>query len=340
MPFRDDIDFCCLVLEGPVLGIQGTQVLAPDLSVSDSTDHIDLDFWEEWLGTIQTQTLRRSSFVITAERHSPVDAGANYRAREAIERRVRLAHWALVLGGNGFNSASFMVGGNTAGGRLHLGPISFGLTPCHPRQYRRHRRISLEDLQRAAMMLPSMERVYDHVPDPDYRRIRKGFNSWIQGVQNDDPIQALHSFVRAAEAIIRPTTTTRTERKITSTFLRRGQTFIGHSRRNERLLRQLYNLRSCIEHVKNVLPVVQKLRRRSSEESFAFRALQAELLASTIYSRIFTNDDLRERLRTEPGVEGFWRRNDSNRQKLWGDEFNLTLSAHQWFSPQSPNDLL
>lgn len=175
MPFRDNIDFCCLVLDGPVLSVQGTQNIAPELSVSSSSDHIDLDFWEEWLGTIQTQILRRSSFVITAERYSLHDAGANYRARERIERRVRLFHFALMLEGCGFNSTSFMIGGNTAG---------------------------------------------------------------------------------------------------------------------------------------------------------------------AIYSRIFSHDALREQLRTESRVEGFWRRTEANRQALWGQQFNLDILTREHFHATEPNDLL
>ena len=129
MPFRDNIDFCCLALTGPRLDVHGTTTLLPELSVTDSTAHIDLDFWAEWLGTLQTDSFRRSSLVIAAER-SGLDAGGNYQARGKIEHRVRLLHYALVLIGCGYNSDVLMVGGNTASGHLHLGPIQIGLTPC------------------------------------------------------------------------------------------------------------------------------------------------------------------------------------------------------------------
>jgi hypothetical protein len=278
--------------------------------------------------------------VITAEQHD-LDAGANYQTRIRIERRVRLFHWALVLGGCGYNSSSLMVGGNTANGHLHLGPISVGFAPCKRPQYRRYRRVSAQDLRRAAIMLVSLEHVYDHTPGFDYRRIRKGFNSWIEGVESNDPAQGLHSFVRAAEAIIRPTTTTRTGRAITKSFRTRGQTFTGRSTKNERLLQQFYDLRSCIEHVKNIAPVLHKPRNVSRDEAFAFRALQAEIFASTIYSRIFTNDALRGQLRTEPRVEGFWRRSEANRRALWGRSVDLSAAARREFlSLIYPLDLL
>lgn len=333
MPFRDNIDFCCLALTGPVLGVQGPKVVLPDLTVTNSSAHIELDFWKEWLGTIQADSFRRSSVVITAERYDRDDAGASSETRRHIENRVRLFHFALVLLGCGYNRNVIMVGGNTAGGHLHLGPIRVGLAPCQQPHYRRARRITVQDLNRATTMLLSLEHVYRHAPGTEYRRIRKGFNSWIQGVESNDPSEGLHCFVRAAEAIIRPTTTTWTKRPrpIKKTFCARGQTFTGHSTRNRRLLEQLYELRSAIEHLKNIESALHKPKNVSRDEAFAFRALQAEIFASTIYCRIFTNDVLREQLRTETQVEGFWRRHDASRKKLWGISVDLNANARRQF---------
>jgi hypothetical protein len=330
MSFRDNIDFCCLALTGPHLEVAGTTTLLPELSVSDSTAHIDLDFWAKWLGTLQTDSFSKSSLVITAERYGR-DAGGNYETRQRIERRVRLSHYALVLVGCGYNSNVLMVGGNTASGHLHLGPMHVGLRPCKRPDYRRAKRITLKNLRLAANMLESLEHIYDHVPGQDYRRIRKGFNSWIQGIETEDPAQGLHSFVRAAEGIIRPTTTTRSRRAITKTFWTRGQTFTGHSTQNKRLLEQLYDLRSCIEHLKNIQPALHKPRNVHKDEAFAFRALQAEIFASTIYSRIFTDVALREQLRSELRVEGFWRRQFASRRALWGRSIDLSAAAYREF---------
>jgi hypothetical protein len=233
-----------------------------------------------------------------------------------------------------------MVQGNTFGGHLHVGPISTAWTPCYRPEYRRSKRIAMAELRSATTMLVNLELAYGHAPKPEYRRIRKGFNSWIRGVESRDIDQRLHSFVRAAEAIIRPTTTTKKFRRITKTFITRGQTFTGQSRQNERLLEQLYDLRSCVEHIKDVLPEVHKPKGVSRGEAFAFRALQAEIFASAIYSRIFTNDVLREQLRTEQRVEGFWRRRFENRRRLWGRSIDLSATARRQFRSTLSLDLL
>ena len=341
MPLPDNIDFCCLALVGPHLEEPGANTLLPGLTVSSSPAPIELDgTWKNWLGMIQADSFRESSLVIMAQ-HRSTDAGTSETVRSNIERRTRLLHHAPILGGCGYNSGVLMVGGNTSNGHLHIGPITHGLTPCHHPQYRKYKRVSKSQLKRAADILLSLEHVYDHAPGFDYRRIRKGFNSWIEGVESTDPAKGLHSFVRATEAILRPTTTTRTDRKITKTFLVRGQTLTGCSKRSERMLRQLYNLRSCIEHVKNIDPALHKPRGVSRDEAFAFRALQAEILASAIYSRIFLNEALREQLRTEARVEGFWRRSDPDRRALWGRRIDLNAAARREFhSLRSPLDLL
>jgi hypothetical protein len=340
MSFPPNTDFCCLALAGPNLAAERDEAVLPGLTVSSSTTHVQLDdIWERWLGTLQTESFKKSSLVIIAEQNS-FHATASEPAPGRLERRVRLFHYALILGGCGYNSSTLMVAGNTSGGSLHIGPISVGLTPCYHPQYRKYKPITIDELRRAATALASLEHIYDYTPNPDYRRIRKGFNSWIQGVESADQTLGLHSFVRAAEAIIRPTTTTWTRRKITATFVTRGQTLTGRFKQNERLLRQLYDLRSCIEHVKNVSPIVQKPRGESRGEAFAFRALQAEIFASAIYSRIFANDALREQLRTERRVEGFWRRADASRSALWGEIIDVSATARREFTPTDTPDML
>ena len=76
---------------------------------------------------------------------------------------------------------------------------------------------------------------------------------------------------------------------------------------------------------------MHKPRNVSRDEAFVFRALQAEIFASAIYSRIFTNDTLKEQLRTEKLVEGFWRRQDTSRRELWGRSVDLTAAARREF---------
>lgn len=193
--------------------MQGMHTLLPGSTISNSQAPLDLDdTWANWLGTLQAEAFKGSSLFITAQTQHRF-AGADETARVNLERRVRLLHDALVLEGCGYNSGVLMIGGNTSGGYLHMGPVSPGLKPLYRPSFRTPKRISAPALERATAILTSLEHVYGHAPGPLYRRIRKGFNLWIQGAEEGYEFsERLHFFVRAAEAIIRPTIARRRRR--------------------------------------------------------------------------------------------------------------------------------
>jgi len=346
--------FCCLALEGPHLRIKQEQSVLPGLTVSPSQEAFELEqHWVEWLGTIQASSFRQSSLFITAFLDSHPHNG-ELPAHQFLDHRVRLFHHALVLLGCGHNNEVLMVGGEKhRGGHLHIGPVRSGLTPCFLPYYRNGRTIDASDLERAAVILGNLELIYSHAPGRLYRRLRKGFNVWIRGAQEGEEwIERLHSFVRATEAVLKPTisrqrsqrtmrqskTAKKRWREVTATFIKRGQTVIGHSAKSVRLLRQLYDIRSSVEHIKDVVPAVKKARGIVPEEAFGFRALQSEILASTVYSRILSSHDLLNAFSTETSVEGFWSRIGHDRRALWGDPIDIDAeSRHQFCSHKVPD---
>jgi hypothetical protein len=344
-------NFCSLALSGPRLRFKQEYSVLPGLTVSHVQDAFELEpHWVEWLGTIQAGSFRESSLFITAVVDGLHTDTRGIPLHEFLDNRVRLFHQALVLLGCGYNDAVLMVGGNKYhGGSLHIGPVRPGLTPCFRPYYRKSRKIEASDLERAAAILNNLELLYRHVPGRLYRRLRKGFNVWTRGTQEGEEwIERLHSFVRATEAILKPTiarkrsararkqskTAKKRWRDVTPTFIERGQTMIGYSKKNDKLLRQLYDIRSSIEHIKDITPNVKKERGIDSGETFGFRALQAEILANTIYSRILSNEALLNAFSTEAKVEGFWNRIVPQRQSLWGEAIDLDAEARQSFFSQ------
>jgi hypothetical protein len=69
----------------------------------------------------------------------------------------------------------------------------------------------------------------------------------------------------------------------------------------------------------------------SKEEAFEFRALQCEILASTVYSRILSSSQLLECFSTERKVEGFWNRSHAKRQALWGAPIAIDAATRDRF---------
>jgi hypothetical protein len=96
-------------------------------------------------------------------------------------------------------------------------------------------------------------------------------------------------------------------------------------------LQQLYDLRSCAEHIKNYERVLRKPRGVSRDQALGFWTLAAELLAGDVYKRVFLNADLRECFRNEATTAGFWRRNSAGRTGLIGDPLDLWALARDEF---------
>ena len=152
MAFPVDTDFCCLALKGPRLQVKQEHIVLPGLTISNAQNEFELEpHWAEWLGSIQANSFRESSLYITAFSQSSYNTG-NRPVNEFLDKRVRLLHHTLVLLGCGYNDATLMVGGSTPGGGLHIGPVRPGLTPHRP-YYRRHRRVEMNDIERAKVML-------------------------------------------------------------------------------------------------------------------------------------------------------------------------------------------
>lgn len=325
--------------------------MVPGVTISDSQTELVLQpHWVEWLGTIQTEHFKSSSLYITAV-IEPEFPASDVPSHEFLGRRVRLLHHALSLLGCGFNSDVLMVGGESNNGSVRIGPIRAGLTPCFLFPSRVRAKIEPAHIQRAASILTNLEMIYSHVPDRLYRRIRKGFNIWIRGIEEGEAWnERLHSYVRAIEAIVKPTiarkrkkskSTKKTKggwRDITLTFIERGKSFLGKSDRTERFLRQLYDIRSSIEHTKDVAPAVKKMRGIDSRETFMFRALQSEILASEIYARILSDAKLLNAFSTESRVEGFWTLDGARRQALWGERIDIDAMARSQFFSHYPQE--
>ena len=167
--------------------------MLPGLTVSDTQDAFELaPHWFEWLGSIQAESFGKSSLYITAVLPSRHDSLA-LPLPQVLDNRVRLFHHALALLGCGYNHSVLMVGGNRHyGGSLHIGRDAPVYLVLHP-YYRKPRKIEMLDLHRAATILTNLELIYSHVPGRLYRRLRKGFNVWIRGVQEGEEwIERLH----------------------------------------------------------------------------------------------------------------------------------------------------
>jgi hypothetical protein len=288
-----------------------------------NTPPVELDStWQKWLGEIQARQFSNSEFIIVVSSQLGRFAGQEGVIREATEKRAQLIHLCLLLWGIGYTGPMLKVCCNKRSSHLHIGPIQQQFALPRP-EYRRVPAPTVDIIKDAVQLADKALRTHHK----DYAdRVRRGFRSIVLGWQSQHTDERLHNFIRAIEAIVKPG-----RGRITAIFRDRAQLFTGRSPENEKLLDELYNIRSCYEHTKDVLSPISQVNGMSKERMIAYRSLQAELLASAVYKRIFERPQLMARFSTQEGFDDFWAQTERERKAQWGNPINLHTEADKQF---------
>ncbi len=324
MPIPNDVIFACLALDGPFLVHgAGDVIVSNPVSVHRAVP-VQLDnTWLDWLGSVLVGQLQQCQFAVLSTQ--PYTARNQGRAEEERRDILYKFHYGLLLQGMAYSHGGLVITGATPNGQLAVESVS--IPPPHPfLDYRRAGQISRAIIDRASALVPIIRGMYGR--PHRYIRLRRGLVAWLQGIHSLSADDRLHNFIRAIEAITKPD-----RYRITRTFVDRAQLFIGPGARKESLLFQLYNLRSCIEHVKTWRKELRVPRPLLRNQAFGLRAFQAEVIASSIYIRIFERPDLMLALATEAQFNRFWKRPSSERELLWGPPIDLRREQAQCFIP-------
>ena len=317
MPFADNIAFACLALDGPVYRGPTPAPLNASMSVYPAPPVELDDVWTRWLGTIQADAFQRSAFFIVGQ----WPGGAVMQDHEIIETAVTCAHRALLLQGRAYCAGGLLVSGNTGHG-LHVGPISTYFSHPSINLRRRIRTPTIEDFANAGTVAETLTSLYSY--QRRFMRIRRGFHAWYSGIRESLPGFRLHFFIRAIEAL-----TQAPRNQLGQSFRTRSQLFIGSGQRNEALLRQLYAMRSCIEHTKWWRSEINCVHGLNVEDSLSFRALQAEIIASAAYLKILSSPELLRHFATEQTIRRFWALGSGDRERLWGIPLNIRNASRE-----------
>lgn len=183
-----------------------------------------------------------------------------------------------------------------------------------------------DQLRNAGELAPAISHVF---ANSDNYRLRRGYNAWHRAVLEREPGERLHQFVRAIEAILRPG-----KGNSSSGFSYYCQVFTGKSCQFDKLLRELYKLRSALEHMN---PYESVLAAHASEERGILalrRTFQAELLASYVYSQIFRDSQLRAEFSTDENITRFWGKALQQPIKFWGNPIDIERLAQTLFDAQ------
>jgi hypothetical protein len=115
-------------------------------------------------------------------------------------------------------------------------------------------------------------------------------------------------------------------------FVHRGQVLAGNSGAVTTLLGELYDLRGLAEHL-HLFDSVLAAYPPSDRDSVALRrAYRAQLLASHLYERIFSNPHLHTTFGTDAAIDAFWAQTWAQQTQAWGQPVDLEAAATARFT--------
>jgi len=275
----------------------------------------DLERWENWIGSIRMESLRRANLVLLVEEPSN-NPGIVDAAHRRLGYDLNLLFYLLHLksGIEHTKGADLLYGYSDEGPPVIRQMIEMPAF-YQIKGYRRSPITQdwLEDtlVLRAGVMDMKMD-------NTAFRRVTRGLHTLFSGLMNEHGQDRLHQFVRSLEALILPD-----KGKTTKQFARRCQTFTGASEYARERLEEAFEMRSATEHLNEWDEAVQAYPAEQRENVCLHRTRQIERLACHAYARLLSDAALRDYFRTEATIRDFWKLPDDQRLRLWGAPFDI-----------------
>jgi hypothetical protein len=161
-----------------------------------------------------------------------------------------------------------------------------------------------------------------------YYRARMGLLAMDGSMRAPYAAKKLHLAVRSLDGLL-ATRPGRGEKD----FVQRGTLLVGENETSRSLLKNLYRLRSHVEHLKDPVDYVKSQEPAIADPiREAFRlSFQAELIASHAWHRFLDNETLMRQFVNDDGVQAFWDGTSDSLRKAWGDPLNVESEALRRF---------
>jgi hypothetical protein len=269
-----------------------------------------LSTWRESIGTLHRDELARCGFYLWALAHSQQPEVLDSE-NEVLARRVHYLFLALLLAVPYFSAGRLtrLTGANADGTARVRSLTTFART--YATLGAPEPNVSPANLKLAETLATALVRHDQTGKDTRFDRSLRAFRVACEAAYLDE---RHHEFVRAAEGFVNP-------RHGTEFTARLSQVCAGRCRQH---LRQIYQIRSGIEHLHGIYERMPKYATKRQQFRIALRrCVQAEALARYLLTVYLLHPPLWPHFRTRTSIEAFWALQRPARAHLWPTKLHL-----------------
>ena len=167
----------------------------------------------------------------------------------------------------------------------------------------------------------------DHDNNPGKDRIQRALRAFRQACEAPYLDERLHEFVRCAEGFANPPF----GQSAVHFAARLSRLCAGRSRHD---LKQLYAIRSGIEHLHGLESRLPKVSKRRRFQLMLMRCAQAEALARHLLTTYLLNPALWRHFRDRSAIDAFWALPPSKLRGLWPSRLGLASVVRHFDSDE------
>ena len=271
------------------------------------------DHWRDGLGSWKLEDIERCNFVLATTVPSRAPQNFDHENMHLI-RRLKYLLDGLLLQGVPYYETGFSLSGANVDGDIQI--RDFRELPYYVPSYDLPcLQVGITEIKCATSLAEQLELIAQL--GEDWARLRRGLNALSRGSEETGGGDRLHQFARGLEALVKPNIgNTKTQ------FTHRAQTFARAGLETRNILLQIFDVRSQVEHMHSPLNALDG----TEEERIAVanrRTRQADILSRFALRRVLQSDNLLEVFRTDSNIDAFWRMNDHDRVRMWGNRIDL-----------------
>lgn len=286
--------------------------LGDDVWVLDRP-HFDFPaYWREWIGSIKADRVSDSNLFLLKKKESKTPEVLDHENQELI-KEVERVFYGIVIQGMPQYEAAYRLTGSVS--RDKAGLRQFTEIYDH-HAYARKTAVSPHTCKIAKAVAFGIREMLSLTA---FLRLQRGFRALIDATRARYLEDAVHQFVRAMDALIIP--------RVGSSkrdFAHRCQTFSIANESNRKVLEEIYDIRSNVEHMHEWNGGATAKDAMRDESNLKQRLYQIESLAFSVYLKIMTSSMHRNIFHSNNTIQDFWTLPDDEKLRVWGDSLDLT----------------